>query len=353
MNKADNYPLVSVLIRSMGRPELHRALGSVAAQIYPRIEIVVIDALGNAHPPVPDKCGPYPVRLCSSGKRLPRAEAANLGLDHAVGDYLVFLDDDDFFDPAHVRKLMEALHRARGFMLAYSGMRVLDQDGGYVGVMSEGFNSFVLFERNLLPISAAMFSRRLVELGCRFDPTLDVLEDWDFWIQCARHTHFLHTPDVSVNYLAESGSSGCGLGSNIQSNKIDSFRQIITAKWSDERRKTLEKINEYLDSGRQSLQSGHYQEASSLFSLVLDIHPQHVNALNLLGMTRYSAGEPEAALPLIREAIALRGDVAGFRYNLGLVLEALGDTNAALSSYREAIERDATFVPAQTKLTIG
>ena len=39
-------PLVSVLIRSMDRPELDNALQSVATQTYPNIEYIVID--GNS-----------------------------------------------------------------------------------------------------------------------------------------------------------------------------------------------------------------------------------------------------------------------------------------------------------------
>ena len=38
-------PLVSVIVRTMGRPELARALDSVAAQTHRPIEIVIVDGL--------------------------------------------------------------------------------------------------------------------------------------------------------------------------------------------------------------------------------------------------------------------------------------------------------------------
>ncbi|MDY0330463.1 MAG: glycosyltransferase family A protein [Thiomonas sp.] len=43
-----------------------------------------------------------PVRLISQGNPLLRSAAANVGLDAAYGGYLIFLDDDDLFEPTHI-----------------------------------------------------------------------------------------------------------------------------------------------------------------------------------------------------------------------------------------------------------
>ena len=41
--------LVSVLIRSMGRPMLQAALDSIAGQLYPNIAVTVVAASGDAN----------------------------------------------------------------------------------------------------------------------------------------------------------------------------------------------------------------------------------------------------------------------------------------------------------------
>ncbi|MGE0208359.1 MAG: hypothetical protein AB7S42_04365 [Lysobacteraceae bacterium] len=46
-----DHPLVSILIRSMDRPTLQRAIASAAAQTWPNLEIVVVAACGSRHSP--------------------------------------------------------------------------------------------------------------------------------------------------------------------------------------------------------------------------------------------------------------------------------------------------------------
>ena len=71
-------PQVSSVVRSMGSPELRDSLGSPAAQDYPSIEVIAVDATGGAHPPLPPiewRPG-HSIRVIAGGHRLGRASAA-------------------------------------------------------------------------------------------------------------------------------------------------------------------------------------------------------------------------------------------------------------------------------------
>ena len=92
---SENTQLVSVLVRSMDRASLPEALASVAAQSYDSIEVVLINAKKGEHSNVGTWCGRFPLRLINSEVGLTRVAAANTGLEHAQGTYLMFLDDDD------------------------------------------------------------------------------------------------------------------------------------------------------------------------------------------------------------------------------------------------------------------
>ncbi len=189
---AGSTPLVSVIIRTMGRDELVEALDSVSGQTYPNIEVILCDAKGQGELPSRDACGSFPVRIASTGTPLGRGAAANVGLEAAAGDYVVFLDDDDWFLPDHVASLVDAVQSCPGATAAYAGIvcRTKNEAGDWesVYVFNQPYDPVRLLVENYLPMHSVLFSRRLVGDRLRFDESLDVYEDWDFWIQLSALT---------------------------------------------------------------------------------------------------------------------------------------------------------------------
>ena len=127
------FPLVSIIIRSMDRSTLAEALDSVALQTYPNIEIVIVNAKGADHREVGERCGSFPVRMVGNNEPLDRSRAANVGLDNAIGQYLIFLDDDDLFYPEHIAVLVNALQTQHYSRCAYTGVRVEHYNEGILG----------------------------------------------------------------------------------------------------------------------------------------------------------------------------------------------------------------------------
>ncbi len=206
-------PLVSVIIRSIDRPSLSEALQSVAIQTYQNIEVVVVNAIGREHSSLGEKCGRYPLRICGGDKPLRRSGAANIGLDSATGEYLIFLDDDDIFLPDHIEVLMDALLSQSEARLAYAGIReetrFSDGSEGPVVIRNEPFDANKLFAENYIPMHAVLFNRTLLNEGVRFDETFEHYEDWDMWVQMALRTDFIHVSRVTGCYR---NNGGCGFG---------------------------------------------------------------------------------------------------------------------------------------------
>jgi len=231
---AGTLPLVSIIIRSMGRQTLTEALDSVALQTWPNIEVVVVDALGEGHPAIGEWCGRFPMRLVGTGHPLGRSQAANLGLDQARGHYINFLDDDDLLDPDHVAGLVAVLETQPAGRVAYAGVRCTYADldcRNEEHILSEEFNAARLLGGNYIPIHAVLLERALAVEGCRFDEELEVCEDWDFWIQVSSRTAFIHLPTVSATYRC-SGTSGVGPGPDLVDDaKVSAAREKIFEKW--------------------------------------------------------------------------------------------------------------------------
>ena len=228
--RASNSPLVSVIIRSLGRASLVSSVESVLAQTHRPVEVVIVHAGGTALPAL----GPFPsltLRVVDAGP-LNRPRAANAGLSSARGDWLVFLDDDDTFLPGHLESLLRKQSEMPDALVAYSATECIDASGTNVETLAREFDRLRLFERNYIQIGAALFSRRVVDEGYRFDEAFECLQDWDFWIQLAQRTRFVFTGSATNRWCAFSGGSGCGRGSNSDPARYVPFRRLLRQKWS-------------------------------------------------------------------------------------------------------------------------
>lgn len=213
-NAPEQMPLVSVLVRSMDRDCLPQALASVALQTYSNIEVVVVNAKGGAHRPLSFLPQTLPCRLVNADAAsapLSRPQAANLALQNAQGSLAIFLDDDDFFQPEHLSQLVALLQDNPQAAGAYSGVRVDDQNGNTLREYNLPWSKQRLLAINFLPIHAVLFRMDQVkQQGLKFNAALEVLEDWDFWLQLTQNKHLVHNPHITAVYRQALGKSELG-----------------------------------------------------------------------------------------------------------------------------------------------
>lgn len=247
---------VSVLIRSMDRDTLRDALDAVAAQQAPLQEVLVVNASGRPHRPLPPACGRFAMRLVepADGRALSRPAAANLALQAASGEWLMFVDDDDLIDPVHIGRLYEAIATStEPCVAAYAGVRLVDAAGQRIGSLDEPFDRLRLWCGNFLPIHAVLFAAATVRAqGQQFDEGLAVYEDWDFWHRLARHGRFLHVPGESATYRLI-GASGLSVEEDrafARQARLAVYRRWLPSLQVDE----LEQLGAMVERGRGDLQ---------------------------------------------------------------------------------------------------
>ena len=203
----DTCATVTVIVRTIGRSSLEAALASIDLQARSDVHVVVVDASGKGQQLPLTTC---PVRVVSKGTTLHRTRAANVGLDSVQTRWALFLDDDDVLLAGHLDKLTQALAEVGAVgdaVLAHTGVALLRADGP-VDVIDQAFEPWELLLGNCMPIHAALFDAALVQArGLRFDETLDVYEDWDFWLQMQCLGRFVHVPGVSAHYQIGADSS--------------------------------------------------------------------------------------------------------------------------------------------------
>lgn len=212
----DTLPLVSVLVRTMaGRSgKLAEAVASVAAQTYPRIELVVVEDGSDTARGFIDSLaaqGRFEALRYQSLERQGRCGAGNAALALATGQWLGFLDDDDLLYADHVETLMQAtrespeLSGVYGLAFEVRTEVVSEEPWDYRDLVHrliyrQPFSRALLWHHNYLPIQTVLFRRELYDAMGGFDPELDNLEDWNLWVRYSLHHPFAMVDKVTSLY---------------------------------------------------------------------------------------------------------------------------------------------------------
>jgi len=281
--------------------------------------------------------------------RLSRPDAANAGLDAATGEWITFLDDDDTMAPDHVSGLVAATRNAPGALAVYTLARARFADGR-TETWGRPYALIQLYERNFIHLSTALFSRTLVQGGCRFDPQFEIMQDWDFFLQIAQHTHFYFEPRQTFDWHADAGSSGAGGGANQDDVRFVRFRDMIYAKWAPAHEALVDSVTAKLQAAQARAQQRDLAGAEALVREVLAMSPNDPFALNMLAMLQRSQGRIADARATLETAVAIRPDDPSFIFNLALLCRAAGDADAARGCCWRALEIDPGFAPARDLL---
>lgn len=120
---------------------LDRCVQSIVDQSYQNLEIILVDD-GS-----PDRCP----EMCDAwAKKDPRiqvvhkknggqSDARNVGLEHANGSYICFIDSDDWVDPQYIEFLYKALKQTGADLSACSYRQVFENTSN-IGTVSQPFS---------------------------------------------------------------------------------------------------------------------------------------------------------------------------------------------------------------------
>jgi len=317
-------PLVSVIVRSMGRPALVRALESLARQDYPNIDVIVVDATGGGHPPLPSIAwrDGHTVRVVGGERPLRRPHAGNAGLDAVRGEWFGFLDDDDTCDPAHVSSLVTAAADHPDALVVYGQGRLVNAAGRVESLFGRPFNRALVYCSTLCYWQAALIRTRVRDLGCRFDTAFDICEDRDLLAQIAGHGDFAFVPLATVSYQPDLGTSGAGRGANRREAKLTLYDTQLKAKWAGPIAYHWARVSTRCYRGVRALLAGDIDGARRRFEHALDDYPGDPNAVNGLARVALARGKVHTAVRLARTALDFSPTAPAYRETFQLAQRA-------------------------------
>ena len=124
----NRMPLISVIIPVYNvRDYLERCLRSVAAQDYPNFEVLLVDdGSTDGSGEICEQWSGKDFRFRTFHKENGGlSDARNYGLDRCEGEYISFVDSDDFIERTYLSYLYGLIHRAEGCRVSQANFRIL------------------------------------------------------------------------------------------------------------------------------------------------------------------------------------------------------------------------------------
>lgn len=219
-------PLVSVVIPTRGRPQfLRRALESVFNQSYPHIEAVVVDENDpdsqerkQTAEVIERARGQESILYLENRSPTGACQARNDGAAASTGEFLAFLDDDDFWREDKVTRQVELFRSAPSDTgLVYTGLQIVDTQENVIKYRKPNYRGCILNEllaENVInTLSSVMVPRKIFEEVGGFDPAFPSRQDLDLYIRIAERYRIdfvpgpltcytnLYNESISKNYV--------------------------------------------------------------------------------------------------------------------------------------------------------
>jgi glycosyltransferase involved in cell wall biosynthesis len=203
---------ISVIIPAYNAERyIAKAIESCLSQTYTPHEIMVIDDASTDGTAAVAESFPSPVRVIRLAENMGVAAARNRGVQASTGDWIAFLDADDYFLPEKLELQRRCALENEQAVLIYAGWRVISVEG------VESLGRFtppaallpMLRFRCNLPLLCILLRRDAFDSVGGFDPYLRRCQDWDLWLRlAARYSveSFAAVPEPLAVYQRVTGS---------------------------------------------------------------------------------------------------------------------------------------------------
>lgn len=215
----DSLPLVSVITPLYNAEKyIAQTIESVLSQTYPQWEMLVVDnCSSDASKDIVKSFNDPRIKLIeleynSGGPARPR----NIGMEHAQGEYIAFLDSDDIWMPSKLQRQMQLIQE-KNVDIVHTLSHTIDTNSQVIG-FHENQRVYNLCRFVMRPHTIILFSnfininsvlmKKDENLRFREDKNLIALEDWTFWIEnnlADKKIHLL--PELLLHYRIDINSA--------------------------------------------------------------------------------------------------------------------------------------------------
>lgn len=186
--------------------------------------------------------------------------ARNRGISQVTGEFIAFLDADDFWKSDKLERQLAALEQHPDAGVAYSWTYFMNEREKCLFLGSRLFyegNVYadLLLKNFLANGSNPLIRRQAIESVGEFDSTLSHFADWEYWLRLARNWPFVVVPDYQIFYRQSSST---------MSSKVEGIKE-----------EGLFMLEKAFRSAPEELQSLKNKSVCMLFQYCTELYLQH------------------------------------------------------------------------------
>jgi len=215
-------PFFSVIIPTYNHAKfISMAIDSVIQQSFDDFELIIVDnaSTDNTEEIIKqyqEQYKEYNINYIKHEKNLERSASRNTGIENSKGEYICFLDSDDYYLKDHLRSLHEFI-KNKNFPVAFFYTDIIqDEEGTLTKVVQPPLQSannptfFLEVDEHIIPPRVCIHTEILKKH--RFDREVVMVEDTDLWIRIVSEYPMFHVEEYTVVYrLHEENSTNLGM----------------------------------------------------------------------------------------------------------------------------------------------
>jgi glycosyltransferase involved in cell wall biosynthesis len=219
-------PFFSIVVPTYNREKMiGKCIESVIAQEFADWELVIVDDGSKDATEAVVKSYREPRIKYIYQDNAERSAARNNGIEHALGEYITFLDSDDYYLPQRLRLMHEFISKEALVSMYFTGISKI-----YVNEPENIEQLEVKLDRSkglLYGICKAVIGTVQVCVHSsilqkyKFDTRISVGEDNELWLRIAQEFPVIHMPEQLTIMVVEHG------GRTVSREKFDSYKRHI------------------------------------------------------------------------------------------------------------------------------
>ena len=184
---SDSKPLISVIMPTHNRRELlGRAVDSVLEQTWDSLEIIIVDDASDDETPdyLKDLSDRYSnLQIVCNEVSKGAAVGRNIAIRQAKGEFITGLDDDDYWRPTRVERLMEEFEDGFSAVCSYDRMVMDEREAVWKKPTMITLDDLLYYNR---VGNQVLTKKEYLEAVGGYDEDLPSAQDYDLWIRLVR-----------------------------------------------------------------------------------------------------------------------------------------------------------------------